>query len=326
MNIFKALSEGNGKISETNITSFLSYLLDSSNELNNVFFMLFIKLIDKHLKSRKIVEILNLRNINLRDQIFDFTNNYTVISEPEYVIFNKAGKKQIPDILLKIIEKNNENDILYILIENKINKSSLTIGQIEKQLEFFKQSSDFNKEIPVISLLITPNDNIFKKMINFEFTGKTLNTVWLHWTNYETNNSIESTLKALIKAELSAEIEPIDPNTLFIIKSFIDYLATEFSKKEIGSKNFSFKGFDEKGKILVNIGNEKYWIKRFSNNMIRLFDKDENLVEIEVKPILRKVIESYDLNISLFHSTDIAKNTQILGREIINKLNITKPA
>ncbi len=326
MNIFKALSEGNGKISETNITSFLSCLLDSSNELNNVFFILFINLIDKHLKSKKIVEILKLKNDKLRDQVFNFTNNYTVIAEPEYVIFNKAGKKQIPDILLKIIDKNNENDILYFLIENKINKNSVTKGQTEKQLNFFKQSSEFNKEIPVFSLFITPNDNVFKKTINSKLSVETLNTIWLHWTNYETNNSIEAILRQLIKAELNAEIEPIDPNTLFIIKSFIDYLATEFSKKEIGRKNFSFKGFDEKGKILVNIENEKYWIKRFSNNMIRLFDNDENLIKIEVKPILRKVIESYNLNINLHHSTGIAKNTQILGREIINSLNNTKLA
>ncbi|MDR1055835.1 MAG: hypothetical protein LBL90_08455 [Prevotellaceae bacterium] len=35
MNIFKALLVGNGKISETNITSFISYLFDMTNELKN---------------------------------------------------------------------------------------------------------------------------------------------------------------------------------------------------------------------------------------------------------------------------------------------------
>lgn len=41
MNIFKSLSQGNGTISETNITSFLSYLLNSTNELDNSFLVLF---------------------------------------------------------------------------------------------------------------------------------------------------------------------------------------------------------------------------------------------------------------------------------------------
>ena len=48
MNIFKSLSQGNGSISETNITSFLSYLLNSTNELDNSFILLFLELIDKN--------------------------------------------------------------------------------------------------------------------------------------------------------------------------------------------------------------------------------------------------------------------------------------
>ena len=54
--------------------------------------------------------------------------------------------------------------------------------------------------------------------------------------------------------------------------------------------------------------------------MVRLFDKDDNLLDIEVKPILREINDVYELGIELFHSTGKAKNTQILGREIINRL------
>ena len=124
----------------------------------------------------------------------------------------------------------------------------------------------------------------------------------------------------MIKYEQNAEIEPIDPNTQFIFKSFIDYISTELSYKESGSKNFSFKGFDEVAKANIELDGTKYSLKRFSNHMIRLFDKNDNLLEIQVKPILRKINKKLELNIDLFHSTGVAKNTQILGREIINKL------
>lgn len=58
MNIFKVLSEGNGKISETNITSFLSYLLNSKNELDNAFLLLFFELIDNNLEEKEIESLL----------------------------------------------------------------------------------------------------------------------------------------------------------------------------------------------------------------------------------------------------------------------------
>ena len=55
--------------------------------------------------------------------------------------------------------------------------------------------------------------------------------------------------------------------------------------------------------------------------MIRLFDEEDNLKEVEVKPILRDLNQALGLDIELYHSTGKAKNTQIFGREIINKIN-----
>lgn len=56
--------------------------------------------------------------------------------------------------------------------------------------------------------------------------------------------------------------------------------------------------------------------------MIRVFDKKDNLLEIEVKPFLRTINNTYNLGIDLLHSTGKAKNTQVLGREIITKLKV----
>jgi len=320
MNIFKALSEGNGRISETNVTSFMSYLLDSTNELKNSFFVLFAHLVDSEISENKICDSLKINQKTIREQILYFSSEYVVASEPEYKIQKEDGTKQIPDILLRISSKATGEDIAFIIIENKINKAAIKKGQLEKQFDYFKNSDDYDESKLVFSVLITPDEDIFKKL--YESVEKRIKATWLRWINYKDNNkSIEAVLRELIKYEQDAEIEPIDPNTQFIIKSFIDYIATEFSGNENGRKNFSYYGFDVVGEASASVGNKNYLIKRFSNNMIRLFDEQEKLLNIEVKPILRKINDEYHFEINLYHSTGKAKNTQILGREIINKLN-----
>ena len=320
MNIFRALSDGNGKISETNVTSFMSYLFNSSNELKNSFFILFINLIDENNGTLKICDQLELKKNTIREQISTFSNKYLVTSEPEYLINDDNGKRQIPDILVKVILKESQEDFMYFVIENKINKGALKKGQIEKQLDFFLQSEDINKEKPIYSVLITPDDNVFEKMY-IPAEMKHHRTIWLKWTNHvENSNSIEAILRKLIIHEHNAEIEPLDPNTQFIFKSFIDYISTEFSFRESGKRNFSFKGFDEIGMANVELDGSSFCIKRFSNKMIRLFDKNGTLLEGDVKPILRRINDKYELGIDLFHSSGTAKNTQVLGEDIINSL------
>ncbi len=321
MNIFKALSEGNGRISETNITSFMNYLLDSSNELNNSFFVLFAHLIDTQIETDKICTLLDIKQKSIRQQILRFTENYTVSSEPEYAIKGTDGSKQIPDILLRINSKQTEEDIAFIIIENKINKAAIKNGQIEKQYDYFTLTDEYDKDKPVYSILISPDDIAFEKLYK-PAISKNIRTLWLKWLSHSNNDtSIEAILRDLIKHEHNADIEPIDPNTQFIIKSFVDYLSTEFAQKENGKKNYSFKGFNVVGIAQASIGKEVYTIKRFSNNMIRLFNENDDLLEIDVKPILRQINTIYEFDIDLLHSTGKAKNTQIFGREIITKLN-----
>ncbi len=321
MNIFKALSDGNGRISETNITSFINYLLDSKNELKNSFFMLFANLIDSQLKNNKIYDLLGINQKTIREQIRFFSNKFNVYSKPEYTIHKSDGTKQIPDIFLKITTNSTEEELVAILIiENKINKSAIKIGQVERQFNYFKSDEDYDENKPVYSVLITPDDKAFERLYTSAIDIN-IRTVWLKWINHSDNAySIEAILRQLIRYEQNAEIEPIDPNTQFILKSFIDYLATEYSFKENGRRNLSYNGFEVIETADVVIEKNEYCIKKFSNKMIRIFDKDDNLLEIDVKPILRKTNEIYELGIELHHLSGIPKNTQILGGEVINEL------
>jgi len=253
----------------------------------------------------------------LRDRIIAFSRKYEVIAEPEFPISNR---QQIVDIFLKIISKD-EDDIAYILIENKIKKEAFNPHQARKQFDCFKYSENYVKDLPIYSVVLTTDNEKFSTMHKNVISANE-DSVWLKWTNYkDADNSIETILRRLIKNEHEAHIQPIDPNTQFIIKSFIDYIVTEYSYRESGQKNFSFNGFDVVATVSVEVDHKKYIIKRFENNMIRLFNENENALEIDVKPILRRVNEVYDLNIDLYHGTGSSKNTQILGREIINRLN-----
>ena len=113
MNIFKALSQGDGSINETNVTSFLSYIFNETNEFSSSFLLLFLEQIEKQLNDYDLQNIIKISGKNYRQRINDFKNKYTYSAIPEYRL-QKDGKIQDVDILLTISEKINENDCCYV--------------------------------------------------------------------------------------------------------------------------------------------------------------------------------------------------------------------
>ena len=317
MNIFKALSQGDGSINETNVTSFLSYIFNETNEFSSSFLLLFLEQIEKQLNDYDLQNIIKISGKNYRQRINDFKNKYTYSAIPEYRL-QKDGKIQDVDILLTISEKISENDCCYILIENKIKRSALKEQQCAEQYRLFNEIDDFQENVPVFSILITPDIDIFKNMIERVIEENVL-SVWLKWeTDKET--SIVDLFRHLIKLESNSEISPIDNNTQYIIKSFIDYISTELSIKE-RVNNFSVAGSKIVEHSEFEINGDKYSLKRFDNKMIRLFDANDEMTNESVKPILRKIITKYKLDVDLERSPGKRKNTQTLGRDVIQAMN-----
>ena len=326
MNIFKSLSQGNGRISETNITSFLSYLLNSTNELDNSFLLLFFDLIDKNLPVNKLNDLLNLGNGTLRERVFNLSKNYAITAIPEYAV-KKDSTKQIIDVFLKISTKNKkeETDIAYAIIENKIKPGAVNKEQAGKQFECFTGTDDYQKGLPVYSLILTSDFEIFSSMHAYALTVNP-NSVWLKWTSqHDSENTIEAALRNLLVLEQHAQIQPINPNTEFILKSFIDYVVTEFSNSSTGERNFNFNGSDEVEKAEVKIDGKLHILRRYENKMVRIFDEHDNVLELEVLPLLRRINEEYKLSIERFHSKGTnPKNTQVFGKEVIGAINNLK--
>lgn len=319
MNIFKALSQGNGQITETNITSFLSYLLNESNEFGNSFLIIFLENLDKALENKNLHELLNLNQSNFRNKLKHFGSKYSFSSVPEYRL-EKDKKIRIVDIFLKITDKKQEKDLVYFLIENKINKSAKDDSQCFEQFDYFCVSEDCQKNVPIYSILITTEHQIFETMFN-EVKKVNNKSVWLKWSEKLLNSeSIENNIKKLLILENNADIPPIQDNSKFILKSFVDYIGTELSLQD-KSMNFSVSGFEVIDSTEVKLGSEILNIKRYENNMIRIFDFEENMLNTQVKPILKRINNEKNLCISLKHENGIDKNTQTLGKEIIMKIN-----
>lgn len=321
MNIFKSLSQGNGRISETNITSFLSYLLNSTNELDNSFLVLFFDLIDRKLNTNKLNDLMKLKQENLRQRIFDFSKRYSVNAIPEFAV-KKSDKTQIIDVLVTISNKKEETDVAFILIENKIKTSATNKQQVSKQYEYFVQTDEYLKNrLPVYSVVLTSDFDSFSSM-HLNAINLNPNSVWIKWTNRnEKDACVEAILRQLLVHEQRAEIQPINPNTQFILKSFIDYIVTEFSNLSTGERNFNFNGSDEVENTKVVVDGKNYTLRRYENKMIRAFDEKDDVLDIEVRPLLKKINDLYNLNIDIRHSTGTQKNTQVFGREIISALN-----
>lgn len=320
MNIFKSLSQGNGTISETNITSFLSFLLNSTNELDNSFLVLFFELLDQNLAENKICDLLQLKHPSVRERIIYFSKEYTVTAYPEYAV-KKDGAKQIIDVFLKIATRKQETDVAFVLIENKIKTSAANKVQVSKQYEYFIQTAEYQQGLPAYSVVLTSDFDAFSAMhINALTINK--NAVWIRWTNKkQKDNSVEAVLRKLLILEQHAEIQPINPNTQFILKSFIDYIVTEFSNSYSGERNFNFNGSDEVEKTTVDINNRRHIVRRYENKMIRVFDEKDEVQDIEVLPLLRQINQHYQLCVDLKHPTGTPKNTQVFGKEVISALN-----
>lgn len=318
MNIFRALSQGDGSINETNVTSFLSYILNETNNFSAPFILLLIEKIEKEIDLNIISDILKIPDTNLRQKTLFFRKMYSYSSIPEYRL-KIDNKIQDLDILLTITDKSSEDDLCYFLIENKIKKSALKQQQCLEQYKLFKGMDDFQDDVPIFSVLITPDYDVFNSMLMC-IKDENENSCWLKWET-KSDDSIVAIFKELIYLEQRSEISPIDINTLYIIKSFVDHISRDLYPQDRSTKNFSTSGSHVADQAEFRKDSNTYHLKRFNNHMIRVYDENDDLVDVTVKKVLREAIQDYQLNISLKTKSGRNKNTQMLGKDVINILN-----
>lgn len=270
MNIFKILSSNDGRIDEPNISSFFSYLLNP-NEDHGLSFLLLQELL-------KEFEL----TINM--------SNYEFNIQPEFRVKNSNKKSRDIDILVEILLKGK---LIYsICIENKINDASIIKkdNQLKEEMEGLKEyykENNLNPEIYVIYITHQPSktaEDSFKKLL---YQNKT----HLYWKNDKDNKSISNKLIKILDDEKNGIIDPINEQSLFLIKSFVSFIKTDFKsqKEEIKEKrertNYGKPIIDYLNEYIKSLSKDKeYEINQIEDGIFNYVKKQSGLdLHIETK-------------------------------------------
>ncbi len=324
MNIFKSLSAGNGRILETNATAFISSLFNE-NDIGITFLLYFIEALNKE-ADENINVYLGIPNLSIREKINFFKENFSFSSTPEYIIKttneNEEQLKMSSSIVDIFLEINNGNakrgnndsveEIVIILIENKIQKSANKIDQVKNQYENFVKMNPSSKT-KIYSVLISPDDpNPFQN--TFESVKKqNKNSAWIKWcannSNIQSPITIQDILKKILIDESVADIHPISIETKFILKSFLDHVENNYRSTPTRILN--------RGNVIIEtqvaIDNKSYVVKLFERNAVGIFNSSDEECTIEQKGFLLNMNERFKLNLDLNRN----QPTRYIGRKVL---------
>lgn len=229
MNIFRILSSNDGSINEPNVSSFLAYLLNPSED-HGISSFLLQELLNSFLKISKNY----FEKIQYNGRITDLSNysGFSINILPELLVnYDNANKKKRRDIdiVLEIID-NKKNEIIYaICIENKISDYSINKNdsQLEDELKGlinFYSENKLNPEIYVIYLTPSPSkiSQLTFKKLDYEKKSH------IYWDNDNDNNSLFNMLSKIFTGENQGLIDPINGQSSYLIKSFMSFIKTNF--------------------------------------------------------------------------------------------------
>jgi len=303
MNIFRILSSNDGSINEPNVSSFLAYLLDPSE--------------DHGISSLLLQEILNgitetnknfLSKIRYNNRITDLSkySGYTInIMQELSVNLEKKGKRRRRDIdiIIEIID-NKTNEIIYsICLENKITDSSIIREDLQledelKGLQNYYSESNFSPEIYFVYLTPTPSSVSSYSFEKLDYDKK----YHLYWDNDE--NSVFNKLLKIFNNEKEGLIDPINNQSSYLIKSFLSFIKTRFKsyieekREKLEKKNY--------GKPVIDL------LKDFSTELSPNLEYEIDYVKNEFSKYVLKVS-----GIELLNST---RNAHI-SLSIVNEKN-----
>jgi len=243
MNIFKALSYGDGGQDEKNISGLVAYLLNPTEDhgLGNIFLEGFLsetcRLVNEDKADSEII------NNFLSDE-------YYVEVEPEKNLYKPDDKKVKPDILISIREKADQRLAAIFIIEIKIKASSedKNYNQLIDQLEAVRHDLKRRGELEdskIYQTYLVPEKLIYEikgkkrkqkekgpivKLREFIKKNKDIEQQNLQ-CNYLSWNTFQELLISVINKDSCTEIYPLSPFVLYILKSFKLWLDEEVISK-----------------------------------------------------------------------------------------------
>ena len=312
MNIFEALTQGKGRINEENMSSLLGHILNPSDdhEFGDTFLRLFLRSVAIQCdEPTRFEEILN--HYYLADVAF------------EEIYSNDVFRRMIDiTIRLGIGENGVFSEHHRIIIENKIISSSAQENQLKEEFLLVEDSLKQNNSSALITVVfITPTANNHDlrseyNALNHEILGKH-KKAWLLWYDDGLENNITSLLsKMLQEAKLNERTHITINNLIKHIKTAI-IPSTSFSIQKTRRRSYKNELIDQ---IEVNLVSGKYIINQYSSKTITVLDVAKNREVSSAIAILRKIIVELNLVVDTKNSRGNEKNTQQLGKEVMNAL------
>ena len=291
MNIFKALCNGNGSINEENITSFLGYLLNPSE--------------DHDMKDEFIKRF--LEKIHLSDDI-----KYTDSKD-----YNISYEMLVTDKNPKYIDIVFETEKHIIAIENKIKKESCQDTQLQEEylgLQNYCQNNEQLKNKNIILCFLIPSiDKIDVK--KYQNSIPDTNFRIITWKD------ITKILCKILEDEYAAKINPLNDYSKQTIKAFINFMYN-FLEDKVVSKSLEFELLGRK--YLITEYKSKTIIVE------RILKKDDGELEYETvsaREIIRRKLDEYkNINEDFSYVKTGLKNqnTRKVGKMLIKLLKSNK--
>jgi len=312
MNIFYALSEGRGRLTETNFSAFLAFLLNphGAHGFADIFLRTFLKEIAKASgEVDRFKAALKSRSISSQVDLEIRYENRTV--DIDIQIFDDEGEK-----------------LHHVVIENKINLFAANPEQLKDQFSCVQKILSEEKFCPITMVFLTPSGG--SKAMSTEFDALKFGDdcghkkAWIRWRNNSdediASRSVVDLIRELLHFEATAHIEPIGDYARHTLKAFVQYI--EHAIQLPGDRSQVRSGSDENDVISqmdVSVDGTVFKISRFGSNVITAFDIDSN-IKVPALPLLRKVNVLYDLKVPLERAPGKPYNTQQLGQKILDKL------
>lgn len=254
MNIFRVLSKGDGSVSEPNVTSVLTFLLDPTENhgMGSVFLECFLlKLAEESLLELNFKNFV-VNNIKTRSSNSIQTSTDFQVSVDSEVRIERGKSKRDVDILIEI-QKSSTNESYLLVIENKIKKTSIVKDQLKDIFSYYNMLEVNEKYNCISYLLLLPCSSENYKIDSSEFKKCFYDSF------------LNSVLENILNEESIGNLPPINNFTKLFIKSLKQFILNDFSFKE----NFNYSKVDS---ILIK-------------------DKNNKEIKFEGKGVLKKSVE-----------------------------------
>ncbi|HEX7911969.1 MAG TPA: PD-(D/E)XK nuclease family protein [Paraburkholderia sp.] len=318
MNIFYALSEGRGRLTETNLSAFAAFLLapNKPHGFSGAFLRAFLTEVAKCCAD---------------PERFSAALSHPLLSV-EVGLEKKYDKpvSRIVDIEIQLItgDGDSQQTVHHIIIENKVKAGAAQTQQLAEQ---FACISEANRDLPtpVTVVFLTPPGDA--AALRAEFDALKLDVrhphrkAWLRWTGGpESQRSVSELIRDLLRREAIAEIEPITDYTRHTLKAFVQFLQREIVAESVAKRRFASQdSMDVIEQRLVELDGKDYVIARYrgagTSGPVKVFDAEADQ-EVDAHPMLRVANSQYALGIQLHGSGGRMINTQLLGKYVLTEL------